>query len=172
MHRWASLATAGSVALFASSAVAQAPPKTLPYIEGQPAPYGYHVHEKPKLGLIITGASLAGVAYLTSFFAASIAGFDNQSGWLLVPGIGPFMTLATRDGECDSSESDDSLDCLAEGTVTTLLVIDGLMQTAGGILLVLGLSSKTKVYRRNDLAVEIAPMRVGSGHGLGVVGTF
>src|SRR5262249_48225009 len=52
----------------------QAPPPQAPqrgqWRPGDPAPPGYHVEEKPRTGLVVAGAILAGVPYFFSVVAA------------------------------------------------------------------------------------------------------
>jgi hypothetical protein len=54
----------------------------------------------------------------------------------------------------------------------TVLVFDGLMQATGAVLFIWGVSSKKKSYVRDDIALSLRPARVGSGYGVGAVGTF
>lgn len=56
----------------------------------------------------------------------------------------------------------------------TVLILDGLAQLTGAILLGWGLSSSVKVQVRNDVVakVNVAPTKIGTGYGLGAAGTF
>lgn len=119
-----------------------------------------------------------GVPYALGLSVAGGDDFQNQTGWLAVPVIGPWVTLAARD-RCDASVTyDDTFDtfestCDEERTIRTLLVMDALMQVTGATLLVWGLTSKTKRYVRDDVSLQVLPTHVGrSGYGLGAVGTF
>lgn len=148
-------------------------PRTLPYDEGQPIPQGYTRREKPRLGLIIGGAVTLGVSYLLSLMAfviddsVSCVEFDGSGGcdetsdlWpLAIPVAGPFLTIGTTDGEQDS---------------LTILLLDGLAQVGGVVMLVLGVTSKKTVLVRNDLAeVHVTPLSFANGgHGLGLAGHF
>lgn len=148
-------------------------PRTLPYDEGQPIPPGYTRREKPRLGLIIGGAVTLGVSYLLSLMAfviddsvSCVDDFgdgscdDGSDLWpLAIPVAGPFLTIGTTDGEQDS---------------LTILLLDGIAQVGGVVMLVLGVTSKKTVLVRNDLAeVHLAPVALsGGGHGLGLAGHF
>jgi hypothetical protein len=138
------------------------------YEEGDPVPPGYVVRERPRRGLIISGSIVLGIPYVLGLVSASADNFSNESGWLAVPAIGPWITLASRRG-CDSYRySEDDASCRA---VRTVLVLDGIMQATGAILFVAGVSSTKKVLVRQE-AWAIAPGHVGSGYGLVTQGRF
>ena len=95
----------------------------------------------------------------------------------MVPGLGPFLTLATRKDACDENQdgtASDTGDCLSDLFVGMMLIADGLMQTAGGVVLAVGLTAKKKVLvqETRGATLRVTPMRVGGGRGLGVVGSF
>ena len=146
------------------------------YREGDPIPPGYRLEETVRKGPIIAGAIVLGVPYVIGLSVASQRGFENESHWLAVPGLGPWMTLAARDG-CDddrssNDEDDDLADCVGDVLLGTVLTLDGLMQATGSVLLIVGLTSKKEVLVREDLALTVRPIRIGRGHGLGISGTF
>ncbi|MEQ9323350.1 MAG: hypothetical protein RIF41_29565, partial [Polyangiaceae bacterium] len=74
-----------------------APPKQLPYDEGDPIPPGYELETKKYRGLIIGGAVTTGVLYGISAAVglAGLAGGQSDAGVLLVPVAGPFIAAAT-----------------------------------------------------------------------------
>lgn len=156
-------------------------PPVLPYREGQPVPRGYHLEERVSRGAAITGFVLTGVPYMFGAVAAFSSNFVNKSGYLLVPWAGPWLTLALRDSTCDDIDSgnndanqtaSDSVGCVGDTFVGFALVMDGIIQAAGGtVLLVAYLAPRQKLVR-NEPAVGFAPVRVGSGYGLGAYGTF
>jgi hypothetical protein len=132
--------------------------------EGQPVPYGYHPEARAKKGLVITGAVLFGVLYLLSTLVAAAnddSYNENRYSALWIPVVGPFIQL----GSSTNASGDDQI-----------FVLDGLAQTAGVTMLVLGLAFPRHILVRNDLATMSfvpAPMRVGhDGGGLGLVGRF
>jgi hypothetical protein len=142
------------------------PPRERRYVEGQRIPPGYTVEERVRRGPIIAGSIVFGVPYMLGLLAASADDFPNQSGWLAVPVVGPWVTLVSREDTCDvpTYDGDDySYDC-TDG-VQTLLVLDALMQTTGAVLFVWGVSSTKKVLVRDDAAWSLTPARVGSGYG-------
>jgi hypothetical protein len=153
-------------------------PRTLPY-DGGPVRPGYHVEERARRGLLIAGPIVLGVPYVMGLTIASEYDFKNQSGWLLLPVIGPFLTAATRTREENCYDSYDSStgsyqnDCHEEDGMRTILILDGLTQATGAVLLGWGLSSTVKVQVRNDVAkVRLTPTKIGSGYGVGAYGTF
>jgi hypothetical protein len=132
--------------------------------EGQPVPYGYHPEPRARKGLVITGAVLFGVLYLLSTLVAT-ANDDsynqNRYSALWIPVIGPFIQLGSSTNVSGDNQ---------------IFVLDGLAQTAGVTMLVLGLAFPRQILVRNDLATMSfvpTPMRVGhDGGGLGLVGRF
>jgi hypothetical protein len=154
-------------------AAVQEPPRQLPYREGDPTPQGYRYVERTRTGMVVAGALVLGIPYTLGLYAAAAANFENGSAWLAVPGLGPFLMIAARDDECAEREDvGDRFECAGEVLLTIVLVLDGLAQTAGGTLLVIGSTSPKRLWVRQDVAVSVGPMRVGSGYGLGAVGSF
>jgi hypothetical protein len=149
-------------------------PRELPYQEGEPTPPGYRYEERPRTGLIIAGSLVLGIPYVLGLYGAAAADFENGSGWLAVPAVGPFLMIATRDDECDERNDSvgDGLECVGEIYLVTLLILDGMMQTAGAIMLGFGLGSNKKRWVRNDVSLTVAPTLIGSGYGLGMLGRF
>jgi hypothetical protein len=160
----------------------QQPPATLPYRKDEPIPQGYRLEKRPRTGLIIAGAVVTAVPYFIGLSVASAAKFENGGGFLAIPAIGPWLTLAVRDSsECretffngTTTVTTSNADCAADATIITMLVLDALMQTTGALLFVIGVSSDRELLVRQDVAkLRLTPLRFnGGGHGLGVRGTF
>jgi hypothetical protein len=154
---------------------ARRPPDTVAY-QGGPIPAGYHLEERPKKGLIISGALLTGVPWAIGLAGVSSANFPNSSGWLVVPALGPWLTLAARhDSTCNYNDGsdvcfDDGLNALAR----TALVFDGLVQTAGAVLFIFGVSSKSQVLARDFTGhLQLTPAPIGrQGAGAFLSGEF
>lgn len=154
----------------------QAPPE-LPYKEGAPIPVGYHYEERPRKALVITGWILSGVGYGIVLSAAISSDFENQSGWLAVPFAGPWITLGRRNSSCNDSDPNQEGDgtgweCLGDLFLGLGLIMDGMVQAAGGTLLLIGYTNPKTHVIRDGAKVNVQPMSVGSGHGLGVTGSF
>jgi hypothetical protein len=150
------------------------PPREIKYREGESTPPGYTYVERTRSGMVLAGALVLGIPYTLGLYAAAAADFENGSGWLVVPAAGPFLMIGARDSKCDDRDGDagDALECAGDVYLTMLLVLDGLAQTAGAALLLIGVTSPKRLWVRQDLAVSVGPTRVGSGYGLGAVGSF
>jgi hypothetical protein len=144
-------------------------PATLPFRPGRPAPQGYFLEEHVRRGPVIAGAIVLGVPYALGLSIAAGDNFSNQTGWLAVPALGPWITLATREN-CATSPDDGG--CPSDSGVRTVLVLDALMQATGATLLIWGLSSPHKRYVRDDVSLQLVPTQFRGGYGLGAVGTF
>ena len=151
-------------------------PDELPYREGAPIPVGYHREERPRTGLITAGWIVTAIPYGVGLVAAAGSEFRNQSGWLAVPYAGPWLTIGRRDYSCDDSaeESDanEGLKCFGDVFLVMGLVFDGLVQAAGGTMLLIGHTSPKTLLVRDEATLRVRPMHVGSGHGLGIDGSF
>ena len=145
-------------------------PESAPY-NGGPVPAGYHVEERARRGMLIGGAVVLGVPWVLGLTIASGYDFSNQSGWLVVPVLGPWITIASRktDGLCGYGNS-----CPDDNGVRTMLILDGLTQAAGAIMLVYGLSSTKKVMARDFVgSLHFTPAPVGKlGYGGVLSGEF
>ena len=142
--------------------------RRLRYRDGDDIPAGYRLEEKPRTGLVIAGVVMVLVPYSIVALSALAADFKNESTWLLLPVLGPWITLGTRDG-CKKGEG---LTCVADGFVSTGLVIDGILQATGAILFLVGYTNPKTELVRNDVGWRFRPMTIGSGYGAGLISTF
>ena len=141
-------------------------PEELRYREGQEIPAGYELSVRPRLGPVIAGGVMTLLAWTLAVGFADEADFRNHSGWVLVPVAGPWLALAA--GARDQCH----VDCTAPD-VRTALVLDGLVQTVGAVLLTYGLTSPVKRLVRKEPAVVALLTGVGhGGYGLGLLGAF
>jgi hypothetical protein len=144
-------------------------PPVLPYREGQPVPPGYHVEERRSRGALITGYILTGVPYVIGLIAATSSNFANSSGYLLVPWAGPWLTLGFRKNHCETSS--DPAECFEDMGVGMGLVFDGIIQGAGGVVLLAAyLAPRPKLVRDGQVSFRFTP--VGTGYGVGASGRF
>jgi hypothetical protein len=143
---------------------------------GDPVPPGYHVEDEPRSGLVVAGAIVLGVPYFFSAVSALSANSQNESGWLYLPVGGPWITLGRRAYSCNADASNQttgqSLGCVADVFVVMGLVFDGIVQATGATLLLVGELATKPGLVRNEAALRVVPMRLGSGVGAGVVGAF
>jgi hypothetical protein len=148
-------------------------PAELPYQEGMQAPPGYELQSRRSIPLIVSGSVTLGVAWYVAFVVGYMglvlesigcSGNDCQGGdWALVmvPVIGPIMGAMTLD---------------TTATARTALVMDGLAQVGGIVMLAMGIKTVSHKWVRVDdakLNWRLSPIRAGgSGMGLGVSATF
>ncbi len=167
-------AAAAPVAAAPAAPVAAPPgsPPRKPYREGAPIPQGYHVEQRVRKGMVIAGAITLGIPYTIGLAAAGGSNFRNESGWLALPALGPFITLGRRHADCHTGSK--AASCLGDVMLGFGLVLDGLAQTAGATLLLIGVSApKTELVRNDVMSLSVLPGRVGtSGYGLRAVGQF
>jgi len=151
------------------------PGMELPYEDGDAIPAGYRVREQARRGLVIGGSIMTGVPWIFSVTGAVGNDFEDKTGFLLIPGIGPWVMLAAggaRDRDCEAT----SVDTYCHGSrseLRAILVLDGMVQTAGAVMFALGLKYPRKRLVRQDVTVSVAPTPLGhDGYGLGALGTF
>ena len=151
------------------------PAPVLPYKEGDPVPVGYHVEDRARKGPTVVGIILTAVPYGIGVMGATAASFRNSSGWLAVPYAGPWLTLGRRSYGCDGEDrpGEESVDCVGDVFVTMGLVTSGLIQTAGGLLLIIGqTATKSVLVRDQAKTLIVTPTRIANGYGLSVGGAF
>ncbi len=148
-----------------------------PYRDQAPAGYEYEEHT-PAAPIVVGGLMLA-IPYATGLGIAGAEDFANGSGWLAVPAVGPWLALLSRENPCDTAKdaqefNSDVGHCVAEPFVRGMLVLDGVLQATGTVVMIVGASSSEKrlVPNRSPRVVAM-PQPVGrSGYGVGVVGSF
>lgn len=102
---------------------------------------------------------------------ATGANFRNESVWLTVPIVGPWLTMGRREYNGCQNE-DDGLGCLGDIFTTMGLILNGAVQAGGGTMLLVGNVATKKELVRNDMAMGLVPSRVGSGYGVRAFGAF
>ncbi|MES1184872.1 MAG: hypothetical protein ABUL60_13745 [Myxococcales bacterium] len=153
--------------------IADARRAALPYEDGEPIPAGYQVRQEIRRGPVIAGAIVMGVPWTFSVIGASAADFEDMSGFLLLPGVGPWlMLLAGGANDVDCGLRDDF--CARDRSgLRGVLLLDGMVQSAGAVMLTIGLLYPRGYLVPNVVGVSIVPTQVGPhGYGLGAVGTF
>lgn len=127
--------------------------RELPYEDGMPIPEGARVVERDRPGLWLTGAIVFGSIYLLGGLAALDE--DTNLDVLFVPLLGPWLAL--------SDIEDDEL--------RPTLVLSGIGQAVGALLIVLGVVWKRKVLiidtQIGGRRVSFAPETFG-GQGIGL----
>ncbi|HET9955833.1 MAG TPA: hypothetical protein VFQ61_15085 [Polyangiaceae bacterium] len=149
------------------------PGMELPYEAGRPIPPGYRVVKQTRRGLIIAGSIVTGVPWTFSVMGAVGADYDNHSGFLLVPGLGPWLMLAAGGGKDKCNTDYDYRVCENRAGLRAVLVLDGLVQTAGVAMFVAGVAVPKLRLVRNDVTVSMLPTQLGrDGYGLTAIGSF
>jgi hypothetical protein len=122
------------------------PPAVLPYEEGETVPPGYQIKTRPVRSMVIAGSVTFGSTYLVSLLtAATVVASNSTDGVklapLFAPVIGPFITIGTTK---------------SDGAGTLWLVLDGVAQTAGAVMLIYDLAAEEKFLQRTPpTAAEI-----------------
>src|SRR5262249_3684090 len=151
------------------------------YVEGRPIPPGYHVETRARRGLVVAGPIIFGIPYVFSASVAASSTFDPDR-WLYLPVVGPFADLGARGSRCTRSTfptpsgTSTTEVCSDDSAARFFLMLDGLMQTAGATMLILGLALPTTHVIRDDapysgsaspVVVSVRPSSLGrSGYGL------
>jgi hypothetical protein len=150
------------------------PPPEYEYQAGTVIAEGYRLEHRPTKGLVLTGYLVTGIPYGIGVMVGTVNDFDNQSGWLLLPVAGPWLTLAKRERACNmiGDSGLDSPRCFADRSAEWMLGIDGVIQAIGGTFLVLGYAITTPWAVRGEVATQItvAPLRLADGYGLQLYG--
>ncbi len=135
-----------------------------------------HRFRRLRRALLVSGLTAWGAAYCivaVVAFSALCTDHPNATGWLLVPLVGPWMTLALRH-PCREAGADASFGC-CDGVFCTsavaLLIGDGLLQAAGAALttVALVLPRDRALARTTPM---IAPYALPNGAGVLMAGTF
>jgi len=124
-----------------------------------PVPPGYTVVERPAKGLTTGGVVGLSVSYAAAVIVGASQGFENGTGWLAVPLVGPWGAIATRKYECKAASVAEARRCVnnavGEVQLVTFMAMDGLAQTAGALVTLAGLLSTQEELVRSDL-VEVS----------------
>jgi hypothetical protein len=133
------------------------------------------LREDPRYGLVTGGFLLAGIPYAIGLAVAAGANFENGTDWLAIPFVGPWLTLGRRQyGQCEQGQNttSESLTCVGDVFVVMGLIMDGILQTGGGTMVLIGYLATKKRLVRNDWVMTISPRVIGSGYGIGASGAF
>jgi hypothetical protein len=160
----------------------------LRYVEGRPIPPGYHLETRARRGLVVTGPIIFGIPYVLSASVGASSRYDPDR-WLYLPVVGPFADLGARGSQCTrtsfptSSGTSTTEICNDDSAARFFLMLDGLLQTAGATMLILGLALPSHHLLRDDapyagsagspVVVNVRPTTLGrGGYGLAIDGLF
>jgi len=149
------------------------PREISPWDPDEPPPEGYNLRSSVRSGAIGGGVTLLLLGWIPAIIGGAIAAKDEkqrgidgdgveEGDWtpMYVPVVGPFITMSSVD---------------ASGGGAAVLVVDGVLQTAGAALIVYGiLDRKYKVVRAQVAGhpVEVAPGVSFDRPGISVRGAF
>ena len=88
-------------------------------------------------GLITFGSPYVVSALTAGAFLSEGSNESEEFAPLLIPAVGPFITIGTAN---------------SEGAGTFMLVLDGIAQTGGLVMLITGIAAQEQVLLRNDVA--------------------
>jgi len=132
-----------------------------------PVPPGYQVVNKPASGLLTGGVVGMSISYGTAVIVGATQGFDNATGWLAVPIVGPWIAVAERDYEqCKTSTVQQARRCVSKAVgevqYITFVAVDGVFQIASALIILAGaISSKDELIREDLVHVKVAPGQTG-----------
>ena len=134
-----------------------------PYYYQQPCPLpprSFHEEMQPNYGLMVAGLVVFGASWSVNAATAWVA--DEWK--LAVPVVGPFM----------ETQNVNTGDSGADRMLIGLLVFDGLIETAGAVMLVAGAIThhKVRVYDSPRVSVSVVPTAGPAGGGLAAFGRF
>ena len=150
------------------------PPPPGGYYQQQPYYYGYpyaqqpcplppprlfHEEMQPNYGLMVAGLVVLGASWSINAASAYLA--DEWK--LAVPVVGPFM---------ETQNINTGAGYEANRMLVGLLVFDGLIETAGAIMLVAGAITHHKVRIYDHARVAVVPTAGPAGGGLAAFGRF
>jgi hypothetical protein len=133
-------------------------------------------------GLVIGGLLTLLTSYGAGIALAAGEGFENGTGYMAIPVVGPWVAIGGRKFKCTAriqatveaaQRSLNSCVSRAFDEVTTIvfITIDGLLQATGAALFFVGLGSGHDELVRDDLRAAVLPLPEG-GAALRVQGHF
>lgn len=159
----------------ADTTIVQSPPPApapQPTVVAAPSAERAPSYTGPNVPLITTGLVTFGLAYVP---ALVVAGESSQSADhnLYIPVAGPWLDIANRP-QCGNGGPD----CTTETTDKVLIGVSGVFQGVGAVMTVIGLLTPehndvvTTAAKNDSPTIHVSPTSVGSGYGLGAVGTW
>jgi hypothetical protein len=127
---------------------------------------------RQRTGLVVAGAIVLTVPYIIGLSVTNPQRSDDPLNWLFVPAVGPWMALGARHSACNGvTNPRESLCTLNDALSMMGLIMDGMAQTTGATLLIVGLTVPKKILVR-ERAVRLTVLPVAGGSALGVRGSF
>jgi hypothetical protein len=150
-------------------------PPVLPAYPGMEPPPGYRLESHSNTGLVVGGAVTFGVGYAVAAGYALSHSFDDGTGWLMAPVIGPWVAIGRREFDCSVKGANPLAEAehcqqvtQRETRVVSLFAALGLAQGLGAALLVIGAFDREHEWVRQDLggvelSFDVGPRPGGGG---------
>jgi hypothetical protein len=151
--------------------------------EGEPIPPGYHPTTRARSGLIAGGITMFAVPYLVSVLVGAGNADTGSDNALYIPVLGPFIQMGNEKqnaGNCSTYSGFTS--CYGGYSASSValadvaLAVDGVLQTVGAVMFIVGIAVPKTVLVRNDLGavknLHVTPMVGKNMTGLGVAAQF
>jgi hypothetical protein len=147
-------------------------------------PAGYRVVDRSATGLIVGGAVTFLVSYAAGIGLAANQGFENGTGYVAIPVVGPWAAIGGRTFNCKAPVTTNTVQALQrtinkcvgtafdEVTTVVFLTADGLVQATGAAIFFIGLASGHKELVRDDLPKTAVTFFPEGGMGFSVSGNF
>ncbi len=129
---------------------------------GESIPTGGKVEVTRSWSALGFGGALLASAWIPSIIVAAMSSIDANH-WLYVPVVGPWAAYATRDA-CQPTQ--DPRPCLNDAGERVALIVDGILQATGAVLVLVGLPTSAEVRWGKQAKVHLSPL-TGS-----ITGTF
>ena len=133
-------------------------------------PPGYRLEERRNRGLTAGGFVTFGISYAAGLGYAVANGFEEGTGWLAVPLVGPWVAISAQEIQCKTptvANPNVGNECvekaLGGAERITFFTVDGLIQAVGLTMVFVGIGMKTTELVRNDVAglrLELKPRSV------------
>jgi len=137
------------------------------FAPGETVPTGGTIGVTRSWSALGFGGALLGGGWLPSVIVAATSSVDANH-WLYVPVVGPWVAYATRDA---CMPAVDPTPCLNDAGERVAIIFDGIVQSTGAVLMLVGLPSSAEVRWGKQARLRIAPL-VGLHSGLSIEGTF
>ena len=134
------------------------------FAPGDSIPTGGHVQTTRAWSALAFGGALLGGAWLPSIIVAAASSVDANH-WLYAPIVGPWIAYASRDS---CAPSVDPRPCLSDAGERIAIIADGILQTTGAVLVVVGLPSSAEIKWGKQARLRVAP----SFGGISIDGVF
>ncbi len=135
------------------------------FAPGESVPTGGKVEITRAWSALAFGGAMLGGAWLPSVIVGAVSNVDANH-WLFVPVVGPWIAFAVRDA---CTQTDSSV-CFEDAGTRVALIADGIIQSTGAVLMLVGLPSSAEVRWTKQATIRIAPMFGNAGVSLS--GTF